>query len=328
MNPLDIGQLKERFSIPEAWRVLGLNGEPGHTCHSPFREDSKPSFSVYAEGRKWKDFGEGTGGDVVDFIARGLDIDTRGAVRWMREQLGEPVSLPRNTSTPRSESRIPTPWPTLHVPTDAEFSAITRTRGVSGDALRLVAAEGFLACGQWHGVPFWSLSDSRRELVELRRLDGLPWAAYGTLPERKAHCMGRGKAWPIGIAESGPFETVCLVEGAPDFLAVHHLALLEGKVRNACAIALLGGANRMAPEAAALLAGKRVMLYPHADEAGQRAALEWTRTLLDAGAEVIGAFDLGGMVKLDGSTGKDLNDLCFLHPDCLLADVKWREVMP
>src|SRR5262245_39373331 len=151
MSTLDIAQLKERFSIPDVWRTLGLQGEPRHSCASPFREDSRPSFSIYAEGRRWKDFGEDTGGDVVDFIARALDTDTRGAVRWMREQLGEPAQPVHREPTP-APGRKTAPWPTLHSPTDAELAEINRTRGISRDALRLVAERGFLNCGQWHGV--------------------------------------------------------------------------------------------------------------------------------------------------------------------------------
>jgi len=75
------------------------------------------------------------------------------------------------------------------------------------------------------------------------------------------------------------------------------------------------------------LKGKQVVLYPHCDEAGQTAAREWARQLHNAGATVQ-AFDLSGIVKADGSAGKDLGDVCTISPDCLERERKFWEVLP
>jgi hypothetical protein len=69
---------------------------PGHvvekSCRSPFRSDRNPSFSVYADGRRWKDFGTEEGGDVVDFVAKALDESKSEAakilIQWSREADG------------------------------------------------------------------------------------------------------------------------------------------------------------------------------------------------------------------------------------------------
>ena len=50
---------KERLLIPDLWQWLNLPGNPGRSCRSPFREDRSPSFSIYADGRKWKDHATG-----------------------------------------------------------------------------------------------------------------------------------------------------------------------------------------------------------------------------------------------------------------------------
>ena len=63
-----------------------------------------------------------------------------------------------------------------------------------------------------------------------------------------------------------------------------------------------------------LFAGKRVRIYPHADEPGQKAARQWGDQLRAAGAEV-DAFDLSGLRKADGNAVKDLNDCCLIHPE-------------
>jgi len=202
-------------------------------------------------------------------------------------------------------------------------------RGFMVEALRLAASRGFLRfCTLW-GNAAWCVGDSRGQLHEFRRVDGRRWAAYGRLPERKAHCTGKGKAWPLGVLESKPFPKIAVVEGAPDFLAVFHFLLIEGKEKTVAPVGVLGAANyALAPEALAKFAGKLVCLYPHADEAGQKAARTWALALRDAGAVRVTAFDLSGLVLMDGSEGKDLADVCRISADCLDRERKFSEVLP
>lgn len=40
------------------------------TFRSPLREDANPSFSIFANGERWKDFATGEGGDILDLIQR------------------------------------------------------------------------------------------------------------------------------------------------------------------------------------------------------------------------------------------------------------------
>ena len=72
---------KERLLIPALWQLLGLPGTPAKICKSAFREDHRASFSIYAEGRRWRDFGNSDGGDAVDFVARALDLPVEDAAR-------------------------------------------------------------------------------------------------------------------------------------------------------------------------------------------------------------------------------------------------------
>jgi hypothetical protein len=91
---------------------------------------------------------------------------------------------------------------------------------------------------------------------------------------------------------------------------------------------MLGAANhRIADEALRRLAGKQVALYPQRDEAGRLAAREWARQLHAAGAKV-SAFDLSGCVKVDGTDGKDLADVCLISPDTFERERKFWEVLP
>lgn len=76
-----IKEAKESLTIVDIWHMLGLPGQPSKSCKSPFRRDKKPSFSVYDDGRRWKDFSTDEGGDVIDFIAKAKGISTGEACR-------------------------------------------------------------------------------------------------------------------------------------------------------------------------------------------------------------------------------------------------------
>ena len=73
--------------------------------HSPLRQgDSTPSFSVTAEGR-WRDFGIGAGGDVIDLvIALGLATTKVGAAEYLIGHYNIGITaehVPNDTPGPR-----------------------------------------------------------------------------------------------------------------------------------------------------------------------------------------------------------------------------------
>ena len=78
---------KERYTIFELWKIFGLDGSPGTSCKSPFREDKNPSFSVFEDGRKWRDHATGEGGDVVEFVKSALGGEHSDAREWLSERL-------------------------------------------------------------------------------------------------------------------------------------------------------------------------------------------------------------------------------------------------
>jgi hypothetical protein len=331
---MTLPDLKARYSIARAWADLGLDGEPAKICRSPFRAehrngDAHPSFSVYADGTRWFSHSTGEGGDVFDLVRKARALDMAGALAWVRERAGATLAVAPTPAAGRM-NRPPAKLPDLRAGTRSELAALAELRGVNVEALRLATARGFLHFGELWRHAFWALTDARRALVEFRRLDGKPWPAFGRLSERKSHCVGSGKAWPVGITEAATTRVVGWVEGAPDFLAFLHFALAEGRAEHVAPVAMLGAANqRVAPDALALLRGKTVVLYPHCDPAGQAAGKAWARQLRAAGARVT-AFDLSGAQLEDGSQGKDLNDLCRLSADSFdaPAGARFREVCP
>jgi hypothetical protein len=328
MPPIDLAELKHRYPIAAAWRDLGLQGQPGKCVCSPLRQDRSPSFSVWStqDGERWRDFATSEKGDVFDLVAKARGCNMAEAIAFVRERLGgvrEPLRLPP------LRPRVPPKLPPLRRGTREELLELSGRRGFAVESLMLAQERGFLFfCDLW-GHAAWCISDQRSQLHEFRRVNGEKWPAYGRLPARKCHSIGHGKSWPIGTLESAAFGKVAWVEGAPDLLAAFHFIRAEGKTGSVAPVGILGASNRaLAPEALAQFKGKTVCLYPHSDDAGRKAAREWARQLKDAGAARVTAFNLSGLVKLDGTEGKDLADLALLSAESFERDAKWAEVMP
>lgn len=334
-----IEQIKGSLTVADAWHALALPGAPAKCCRSPWREDRRPSFSVFDEARRWHDHSTGQGGDVVDFVKEAAQLTTAEAVRWCASQAGlrtddgAPIAPRVRPTAPRRPmpERKPEPWPTLRAGTPEEKHALAALRGFSIGGIELAEARGLLHFGiydapcawrhHWRGLAFWAVTDSSRRLVELRRMDGTHWPEKDGTAHRKAHTIGHGKDHPVGIAEAARFPIVAVCEGAPDLVACHDLALQLCAADRVGVCAVLGaGVNRLAAECLHHLKGKHVRLFPHCDEDGMRALRQWARQIKEAGAAVVDAFDIDGFTTRQGTRGKDLADLINIHPDCLRAN--------
>ena len=71
MSGVDVAELKAQMPMPNLMQKLGLGDYCRKSCRSPFRDDKKPSFSVYQDGGMWffKDHATGQSGDEIIFIA-------------------------------------------------------------------------------------------------------------------------------------------------------------------------------------------------------------------------------------------------------------------
>lgn len=328
-DKLSIEDIKARLLIPDVWRMLQLPGEPGKSCPSPFRPDNKPSFSVFQNGERFRDHATGDSGTVIDFIQLALNVPLDGAMKWAREQCGgampTPVQPPRKTEEPKGK-----PCPKLRPPKPGELEALAALRGYSLETLREAEACGLLAFSDVWGRVAWFVCDPGARIAEARRLDGKPWEAFGAMPERKCHAWGGQKNWPVNLEDAARRPKLALVEGGPDALAALEIVRREGKAESVGVVAVLGAANtRLDPAALPFFRGKVIRLFPHADEAGRKAAKEWARALVDAGAARVDAFDLSGLVRHDGQKGKDVCDLLNIGAECRATWAKFqRGIMP
>ena len=279
-----INRIRVSCSIEWAWAHLGLPGRPGRTCKSPFREDKKPSFSVYMakDGQRWYDQGEGVGGDVVDFFARAKDIPIQTAIDQLGILIGE-AKPPAAKYVPVEEKKIE--WPEdLRLPTVAECESLSMLRNLPAGAFDLAALLGFLKVGTHKEELLWFLTDASKKGAEGKTFTGDPCLASR---KKTAALPGTSKSWCYGLKSDlkifDGINKLILCEGTPDFFAA--LALLiqwEGKARP---ITMLGFSTNIGPECREYLRGKTVLIIPHNDPEGQSAAEKWKVQLRELGTD-------------------------------------------
>ena len=310
---------KSRVSIADAWRALGLPGEPRRTCCSPFREDRNPSFSIFADGRGWHDFATGEKGDVVSFVKRATACTDAEAIRRVLELAGgivAPVAL-----APRQGPTKPVPVPydglaglTLAPPTVGEVLALAELRHWPTFAgLELAARRGLLRFsdvkhrGETHRA--WIFTDDARHSAQARRLDGEPWPGEGHTCKSKP--VRTDADHPPGLADIVACDrrAVLICEGEPDTLAALLLAW-AGDIADKVGVVCLAGASKPLPLAVLeKLRGRRCRVMRQTDPAGHKAALAWAESIHAAGI-VVDLANLDGRTRADGQPAKDLADLC------------------
>ncbi|MCC6356956.1 MAG: hypothetical protein IT577_23970 [Verrucomicrobiae bacterium] len=231
----------------------------------------------------------------------------RGAVR-RRPSLAK-------ASAPQQKPPAPRQAPELRRPADADLRRISGVRGIGIEGVRLCAERGLLWCADVCGHASWAVADASRRGMQARRLDGRPYPATGSLPERKTHNVaGTTTRHPIGLPESRDKCSILLVEGSADLVAGHHFIWCEERERDAAVVSMLGSGLSIPVPDLLTIAGKRVRIVPHLDTSGNEACLRWFVQLTQVGCEV-DVFSLVGLVKMDDAPVLDLNDLLAIHPD-------------
>lgn len=131
--------LREIYRITDAWRDLGFEGTPAKSCRCPWREDRKPSFSVFDDGRLFKDFSTDEAGDVFTFVMLALGVTFKDAARWIEERTGTtgagttPPPIIRR-ARPTKEKQ-PLKLPPLDRGSQADLDQVARSRGILAYAL-------------------------------------------------------------------------------------------------------------------------------------------------------------------------------------------------
>lgn len=315
---MSLDEAKVRLRIPDLWAMLNLPGDcRNNPCHSPFYErTSRPAFSIFDDGRAFKDHRTDAKGSAVDFLILATALSRSAACVKFIELAGgrrcdARVSTPRTAPAPQAPRPAPT-LPPMDSGTDDELRQLAALRHLDCDALRIALGAGLLRFAILKGHRAWILTDAAALNAQARRLDGKPWehldgAKSFTLP-------GCWAGFPLGVAHAQNYAALMLCEGGPDFLAAFHFIANADRLADICPIAMLGANQRIHEAALPMLAGKRVVIYAHADAAGQCGAERWREQLHSIGATVE-KFDFKGLLKADGSPVKDLNDCTQIHAD-------------
>jgi hypothetical protein len=281
-----IAKIRASCSIAWAWCILGLPGAPAKECKSPFREDKRPSFSVYRKDgcERWWDYAEGAGGDVLDFWARAKSITVKEALISLSSMTGAeaPNRPPQLVLTP-SGIRWP---PDLRTASEDECRALATLRSLSPEAFFLAGRLGTLKVATIYNQKCWIFTDGNARCAEARRFDGQLFASG-----KKSFCLpGSKKDMPIGLKTSNArfdaLDNLLLVEGMPDYYAALQLAL--GSEISFRPIAILGaGLSSLGDATQQYLTGKKILMTCHNDPQGQAALPKWVKELYRLGAKSV-----------------------------------------
>jgi hypothetical protein len=306
---------RESLPIPQVWEMLGLEGTPMSSCHSPFRRDLKASFGITPDGQRWKDFGIDDGGDVFDLLATALGIPLGDAMH-LGVQIAESGVLPpgvtpgsyaskRQDEVLKEKDQQRKSWPPMTAPTDEELQIIADLRGLSVEGLRLAVEDGILVTTTWYRDRAWCVRSACGRNCQARLLTGKPW---GIIDGKAKTLPGSVASTPIGLPTDRPIIVLC--EGGPDMLAAYCCIHDLGLRNQVGVVGMMGTSCNFQPESLEYMRGKRVRIFVHKDQgkAGEKAALKWATQLRSVGADVDG-FEFDDVKREDGNFVKDLNDL-------------------
>jgi hypothetical protein len=112
----------DTLSIDQLWAHFNYAPRAGNPVCSPFRDDKSPSFSVYDQGRRFMDHGNGTRGDSFDFYQCATGQDQKAAFVGFVELagLGDELKKNRRSIPARTGAELETIVRTLEIYYDPE----------------------------------------------------------------------------------------------------------------------------------------------------------------------------------------------------------------
>ncbi|MDA7930177.1 CHC2 zinc finger domain-containing protein [Akkermansiaceae bacterium] len=295
-------RLRDIYRIPDAWRDLGFEGMPSKSCRCPWREDRNPSFSIYDDGRKFKDHATGEDGEIFQFVKLSLDCGFKEAAQWIEGRKGISAQ-PSGTHKPTHSKPKSIRWPgELVTGTQATWQAFANLRGLTFAGVHALIHAGILRFVKIDGVKCFAITDETRRAGEIRRIDGKEFPKGKVFP-----LLGVDKTWLPGatfLPETRDTTPLFLTEGSTDFLAGFDAYSSYRRAGGKCSwlpLAVLGaGCKTLAPEIAERLSGRLVRLAPDGDEAGEKMGNHWGEMLAGMGCTV---------EVIEMPQGRDLRDM-------------------
>lgn len=107
---MNIEQAKD-LNLADFLYKIGFQGKKiGHNFwyKSPFRDERTPSFSVHATESKWYDWGDGTGGNIIDFGIRYFHCSVSDFLKELDKHYhGISITRVQNPVSPQKENEEP-----------------------------------------------------------------------------------------------------------------------------------------------------------------------------------------------------------------------------
>lgn len=251
---------------------------------SPFRVEKTPSFHVTLDGRAWKDFGDGRGGNILDLAFR-LTTDLPLSTRLDGEQLKTALAFMESVVGTHTYSR-PLTLPTLPVHREPVYRLLQqRPFSVYGQGSSLSKAALYLGSRGINAERFapyltdvtYAAEDTKPRYgfgmpnvvggYELRRYGDWKKTAIGhkDVTIFKAHKEAAPWHTFYSLIDFGTFLTV----DKPPVGAYHYLIINSDSLVDR-AIGYL-----------ASMPTSHMVQYPHMDQSGQRASTKLREFLLD-----------------------------------------------
>lgn len=133
-----VQHVRERFPVSGAANKAGVKlaraGREWKGC-CPFHPDNSPSFTIYADDRRFQCFGCGVQGDVIDFVMRAYNVKTREAIGMLDGGALRDLEQQRAPAKPKRDMRpLAQRIVKDSVPIEGTPAAVyLRSRGISMD---------------------------------------------------------------------------------------------------------------------------------------------------------------------------------------------------
>lgn len=293
---MSIDDIKDRITVITLWNHFKFPGEPltGRKLLSPFRSEKTPSLMISLQGRRWKDFGSGAGGDVIDFYMAATGVDKKNAIRELREMCGGNMPIvsvrPRRDPTPRMvipPGMIPEGYARMaemaisdlaSLGPSGVLSSLAERKGWRADTLMRLAESGHL--GQFaNGALFISHKyDTPRSIpltgkVCYRYPHGLKCRPEAQRSHHDFWVSGRAQdnVWRGDRLLDPGVDRVIILEGESDLISAYQLV---GEYPDTAFISIPGSSWNPSPQQIALIGShRRVILALDDDEAGATATM-------------------------------------------------------
>lgn len=308
------------MTIYEIANHLGIALTHKNPQHSPFRNDKHPSFSIFNNGKNWKDHATGESGGLIAFYCKATQSSRKDAIRALAS-----LSRASKTSTQKrypAQSSQPQKIPQkISIPEifwdNRKAMRLSAQRGFNIEALRIAFERGCFGFCRYYNQDVWIVTDKSRFGAQVRRLDGNVW----NNGSKAITLKGTNSSYPTGIAVAYKYKYICVCEGSSDFLAAFHFAYINDVEHLVAPVAMLGANQQIGDEFLAKFEGKEVLIIPDHDPAGKMALRCWGDSISEYARNVY-YFDFG---KVSGSDFPRAKDLCdFIQMD---AD-QWERIRP